>query len=310
MVKNNKKYLVSGGAGFIGSHLVDCLLKNGHKVICVDDLSTGKLENLSHHKSLIYHKKRIQDFNDNDFDENIDGIFHLAAQSSVPLSIDNFYRSSSNNLLSSLKVLDISQKLSIPLVYASSSAIYGNMEYGDDMKNNIEIISPYALDKLTIEKYAKLYWKLYKTSSIGLRFFNVYGPRQDPSNPYSGVISIFIDRISRNKPVIINGGYQTRDFIFVSNVVRSISQSMNCLLQKQYCDVINIGTGVSITIKELLKKISKIMDVNPETILKDLPEGDPERSGGSYKKMSKVLELDINQFYKIEEGLALTIEDL
>ena len=212
------KYLITGSAGFIGSHLVESLHKK-YKLILVDDLSEGLRENLPQNlrKKLI--KKKIQDISVSKI-KNLKGIFHLAAQSSVPISINNFYTSSSNNISSSLKVFELAKKFSVPVIYASSSAVYGNISVGCDIKNNFDISSPYAQDKLTLEKYSKMFFDVYKISSIGLRFFNVYGPRQNASSPYSAVIPIFIDKMKKNLPVTINGGFQTRDFIFIKDVIQ------------------------------------------------------------------------------------------
>lgn len=301
-------FLVSGGAGFIGSHLVEKLIDDGNQIICVDNLSTGYVDNLPEVDSLNFINKNIQVINTTDLRRDVDGIFHLAAQASVPVSIDSFYESSANNLLGTLKVWDIAKNLNVPIVYASSSAVYGNLPLGDDQLVKYEIMSPYAQDKLTMEDYAMMCWDVYQTPSIGLRLFNVYGPRQDPSNPYSGVISIFIDRLINNKPVTVNGGYQTRDFIFVEDIVDVIVQSMEYLFNNRLCEVFNVGTGISITIDHLLAMLADIMKVQPEVIQNELPPGDPERSVGTYNKLKNVLNIDVNQFVKIEEGLNSTIE--
>ena len=141
------------------------------------------------------------------------GIFHLAAQSSVPLSISDFYNSSSNNVASSIKVFELAKKFNIPVIYASSSAIYGDLPIGNDNKKKFSITSPYAQDKLVLEDYAKMSYDVFGVSSVGLRLFNVYGPGQNSNSPYSAVIPIFLNRMKKNQTVIINGGYQTRDFI-------------------------------------------------------------------------------------------------
>ena len=127
----------------------------------------------------------------------------------------NFYNSSTNNLESSLKVFEFSKKFSAPVVYASSSAVYGNLPLGSDQYNKFSITSPYAQDKLTVEHYAKIAFEIFNTSSVGLRLFNVYGPGQRSNSPYSAVIPIFINKMLKKLPVIINGGFQTRDFIYV-----------------------------------------------------------------------------------------------
>ena len=210
--------------------------------------------------------------------------------------------------LSSIRIFELAKLYNVPVVYASSSAVYGNLPIGNDQKEHYDILSPYAQDKLTIEHYAKMCWDLYKIPSIGLRFFNVYGPRQDPTNPYSGVISIFIDRLLNNKPVTINGGYQTRDFIFVEDIINVMVQSMEYLFNKRLCEFLNVGTGISITIDNLLKINASIMNIKPEIIRKKLPEGDPERSEGTYNKLKNILSIDIDKFVKLEDGLRATID--
>ena len=151
-------------------------------------------------------------------------------------------------------------------------------------------------------------WNVYGISSIGLRFFNVYGPRQDPTNPYSGVISIFIDNLLNNKPVIVNGGHQTRDFIFVRDIISVMLQSMEYLFNKRLCEYMNVGTGTSITIDNLLGIIAETMDMKPKVIMKELPIGDPEKSNGVYKKLKDILGIDTNNFIKIQGGLKSTID--
>ncbi len=240
----------------------------------------------------------------------VDGIFHLAAQASVPYSIENFYNSSKNNILGSLKIFDWAKELGIPVVFASSSAIYGNLSLGDDSKNNFEILSPYALDKLTMEGYASMMFNVYDVKSIGLRFFNVYGPNQDPSNPYSGVISIFIDRILKGKTITVNGGYQTRDFVYVDDIVDVMLTSMHSLHESDICDFFNVGTGKSTSVDVLLNTIKDILNADPRIIKKELPKGDPEKSEGTYEKIIEILNIDLANFVTLETGLQKTIKPL
>ena len=308
MVKDT--FLVTGGCGFIGSHLIEKLEKERVKVLCVDDLSTGYKSNLKNSDLVNFVNVRIQDFETKDFAETIKGVFHLAAQASVPRSIEDFYNSSLNNIQSTFKVFDWANKLEVPVVYASSSAVYGNLPIGDDTIENYDIISPYAQDKLTMENYARMCWNVYKTPSMGLRFFNVYGPRQDPTNPYSGVISIFIDRLLKKAPVIVNGGYQTRDFIYVKDIVNVLVNSMAMVQNQNGCNVFNIGTGNSVTINKLLSIISEILGVAPEIILKDLPLGDPKKSDGIYEKLKQVLKTNPEDFTTLKTGLLETIETI
>ena len=301
------KYLITGGAGFIGSHLVELLQASGCSVVIVDNLTTGRPENLPPlSASCSFIRRPIQDVREQDF-QDITGIFHLAAQASVPVSIEHFYESSVNNLQGSIKVLDWARKLKIPLVYASSSAVYGNLECGSDAVYKFDLQSPYALDKLVLEQYAKLAHTLYGIRSIGLRFFNVYGPRQDPTNPYSGVISIFVDNLRRRRPVTVNGGYQTRDFVYVGDVAKILKKSMDFLLANHVCDIINVGTGNSTTIDGLLSTLSQIFAANPEVVRKPLLAGDPVRSHGDYRKLVEVLGVNLSELTSLSDGLLKTI---
>lgn len=270
-------------------------------------MSSGDLSNIPNGEDILFIKKTVQELEGSEI-LDIEGIFHLAAQASVPVSIDDFYSSSSNNLLSSIRVFEWANQLDVPIVYASSSAVYGNLPLGDDQVENYDILSPYTQDKLTLEHYAKMCWNVYKTPSIGLRFFNVYGPRQDPTNQYSGVISIFIDRLLQNKPVTVNGGYQTRDFVFVEDITKVMMKSMEHLYNNKLSEVFNVGTGVSVTIDHLLAMLADIIKVEPNVILKDLPPGDPEKSEGTYEKLKNYLNIDIGQFVKLEDGLRVTID--
>jgi UDP-glucose 4-epimerase len=223
-------------------------------------------------------------------------------------SIEDFYNSSANNLLGTLKVLDLANKFKIPIVYATSSAVYGNLANGNDANKKFDILSPYAQDKLTMEHYAGMAWKVYKTKSIGLRFFNVYGPRQDPTNSYSGVISIFVDRLLKGMPVTVNGGYQTRDFIYIGDVVNVLLKSMKILFHKDTCEVVNVGTGISITIDILLETLNILLGTEPEVIRAKLPEGDPAISGGTYKKLEKIIDVNIRHFSPLKVGLQKTVD--
>mgnify|MGYP003682605265 CR=1 FL=1 len=159
-----------------------------------------------------------------------------------------------------------------------------------------------------MELYAEMAYKLYQFSSIGLRFFNVYGPRQDPSSPYSGVISIFVDRLLREYPLIINGGYQTRDFIFVKDVIDIIYRSIMLSSKKPVCEQINVLTGNTVTIDELASQLMKETSKSVEKNYNPLPVGDPEKSNGTTEKMVELLNVDLKQMVTLEEGLIETVE--
>jgi nucleoside-diphosphate-sugar epimerase len=301
------KLLVTGGAGFIGSNLCDILIKSNHEIIVVDNLSTGKLSNLSSviHK-IDFFNEDIESFNFDSID--VDVVIHLAAQPSVPLSISNFKTSSTSNLLGTVNVIDYCCNHQIPLIYASSSAIYGGLEFGNDKSLEMDILSPYAADKYCMELYAKTANKLYQLSSIGLRFFNVYGPRQDPSSPYSGVISIFIDRLLNGESVTINGGYQTRDFIYVQDVIEIIYKAITVAKQNVVCEQINVLTGNSISVDLLLDILSEKIGYDVQKIYQDLPNGDPEESNGSTGKMETNLSVNLTELVQLDDGLASTID--
>ena len=301
-----RRYIITGCAGFIGSNLTKNLYKNCD-LILVDDLSEGSVKNLPRvlRKKLI--KKRIQDIK-NLKTKKIHGIFHLAAQASVPLSLKNFYESSTNNLASSIKVFEISKKYSAPVVYASSSAVYGDLALGNDEVDKFSIFSPYAQDKLTVESYAKLLFKIFKIPSIGLRLFNVYGPGQRANSPYSSVIPIFIYRMLRKLPLIINGGFQTRDFVYINDVVDVMIKLMNKIQKQKIYKIFNLGTGRSVQIDLLFNLIKKKFKTSPKVVRKKLKKFDAKKSSGTFKKINKFLNLKKNYFTKLNEGLDETID--
>ena len=265
MKKN--KYLITGCAGFIGSNLVKRFHRNSD-LILVDDLSEGSVSNLPKklRKQLI--KKRIQDIK-NFKTKKLDGIFHLAAQSSVPLSLTKFYKSSSNNIQSSLRVFEISKKFAAPIVYASSSAVYGNLPLGNDKSNKFSITSPYAQDKLIVENYAKMLFEIFKVPSVGLRLFNVYGPGQRSNSPYSAVVQ----KIKKKK-------------IF---------------------QIFNVGTGRSVNINYLFKLIKKVLRVNPKVKIRKLDKFDPRKSSGTFKKINNFLKLKKYNYTRLENGIVKTV---
>ena len=302
------KYLITGCAGFIGSTLVNKIYKN-YELILVDDLSEGLLINLPKilRKKLI--KKKVQDIKKLNT-KKLDGIFHFAAQSSVPLSLNNFYKSTVNNIASTIKVFQFSKKFSAPVIFASSSAVYGNLSLGNDKKERFSITSPYAQDKLTLEHYAKMSFEIFKTPSIGLRLFNVYGPGQKSNSPYSAVIPIFIRRMLKKIPVIINGGFQTRDFIYVQDVIDIMLILMKKIQKEKKFHIFNLGTGRSIKISYLFKLIKRSTGANPKVIRKKLNKFDPKKSSGTCGKILNYLKLRKYNFTKLESGLIKTIHSM
>tara|TARA_B100001248_G_scaffold262736_1_gene261968 strand:+ start:23745 stop:24671 length:927 start_codon:yes stop_codon:yes gene_type:complete len=300
-------YLVTGGAGFIGSHLVEALLASGNTVTIIDDLSSGSEDNLAAIQGAAFIDAKLQDYNLKKL-EAIDGIFHLAAQVSVPLSIKDFKNSSINNIASSLNVLDHAKEKQTPVVYASSSAVYGNLPAGDDEQAQVHLKSPYAADKYCLEQYAKTCHELFQLPSMGMRFFNVYGPRQDPNNPYSGVISIFIKQFIEQRPITLFGGEQTRDFIFVKDIAKLLIKGMQRLHGKPCCEVTNIGTGHSISIQALAELLAKLFNTQLNAQYSPLPAGDPLHSTCISKHLTTLLEVTQKDFLPLKEGLRQTIE--
>lgn len=256
-------FLVTGGAGFIGSHVTEQLLRAGHRVTIVDPLTTGSLNNLPVHPNLKLIKKDIatcqpQDFGGEGRQEPIDGVAHLAAIPSVATSWLQPTDAHYHNLSTTVAVLQLCKALNIPrLVFASSAAVYGDrVEPSIAEEQTPSPISPYGLQKLVSEQYIHLFAHEFDLSCISLRLFNVFGPRQSPNSPYSGVISIFTKAMQENLPITIYGdGTQTRDFVFVKDVANAFVKSLIVPLLPQTALVCNVGTGRAISLLELVNTL-------------------------------------------------------
>jgi nucleoside-diphosphate-sugar epimerase len=299
--------LVTGGAGFIGSHIVDRLLDEGFKVRVLDNLSTGEKKNLAQHQN----KKSFQ-FIEGDirnFDlvkktvKGVDAVFHEAALVSVTRSVENPLLSNEVNITGTVNLLKACVDAHVKrFLYASSCAVYGDTETLPNHENLApKPLSPYAVDKLAAENYAKVFHNVYGLETVSLRYFNVYGPRQK-YGPYSGVISIFINRLLKNKPPIIYGdGKQTRDFINVKDVVEANMLALS--KRKAVGEVFNISTGEATTINKLTETIQKIMD---KTSLKPVHAeprpGDIKHSYGDISKARRNLEYEPR--VQLEKGLS------
>lgn len=303
------KALVTGGAGFIGSHLVDGLLSEGCQVTVIDDLSTGSLANLEHVK------ERITFYQEDIRNQEIlikaavdcDIIFHLAAVVSVPQTVDNPIDSAMVNEMGTLFVLEAARPNKIQRVVLSSScAVYGDDPAIPKHENmNVKPQSPYAVQKLSNEFYARLYFELYELETVCLRYFNVYGPRQDPSSPYSGVISIFMTKATSNStPVIYGDGNQYRDFIFVADVVRAnlLAAGTDAACGK----IFNVGTGGFVRINELWEMISRQADCKIKPEYKPPRSGDILESVANIDSATKILGFEPE--YSFEKGLKETFE--
>ena len=248
-------FLISGGAGFIGSHIVEQLLLEGHRVTVVDNLVTGNLQNLPQHSELNFIQKDIATCQPRDFTQPIDGIAHLAATPSVAESWLNPLAVHHNNLSTIIAVLLLCKALNIPrLVFASSAAVYGNTEQLPISEAQLACpISPYGLQKLVSEQYINLFAKQLGLSFVSLRLFNVFGPRQLPNSSYSGVISIFTTLMQENLPLKIYGdGTQTRDFIYVKDVAVAFTKALTTPLLMGTCITCNVGMGQGTSLLQLV----------------------------------------------------------
>ncbi|MBS4536517.1 SDR family oxidoreductase [Clostridium sp. D2Q-14] len=296
--------LVTGGAGFIGSHIVDRLIENGDKVIIIDNLSTGKKENIN--TRAIFYNKDIRDKDISEIFENEkpEYLIHHAAQINVQQSIQNPVLDGDINILGTINLLENCRKYNIKkVIYASSAAVYGEPEYlGIDENHPIKPISNYGISKLTPEHYIKVYSEIYNIRYNILRYANAYGIRQDPDGE-GGVVSIFMNRILNKKsPKIFGDGNHTRDFIYVDDIVEAnILALVNGDNEK-----INIGTGKSISIRKLFEIMNSIIGYNLE-VEYDIPrEGDIRHSYFNINKSKDSLGWEPK--YSLEEGLKNTIK--
>ena len=250
------RILVTGGAGFIGSHLVDRLIKENHKVIVIDNLTTGKEENINPQAE--FYNLDIYDFEKiKPLFEKIDFVFHLAAIPQILVSIKDPVETSKVNILGTINVFKAAIEAKVKrVIFASSSSVYGNQEklpLKENMRPNP--VNPYALQKLVGEQFAKLFTKLYRIPIISLRYFNVYGPRININSDYSSVIGKFLKQKAEGKPLTIFGnGEQTRDFCYIDDVVDATIKAMKSKKLKGG-EVINIGSGKSYSINYLANLI-------------------------------------------------------
>jgi UDP-glucose 4-epimerase len=254
------KVLITGGAGFIGSHLVDQLLAAGNSVRVLDNLSTGKRENLLAHAQLEFIQGDIRDRNlVLDSVRGVQAIVHLAAVASVQASVDDPTGTHETNFDGTLYLLEAARQEQIRrFLYASSAAVYGDNTHLPLVEDEIlNPLSPYAADKLAGEFYLRFYHAKFGIETTAFRFFNIFGPRQDPSSPYSGVISIFVERVSQGEPVTLFGdGHQTRDFVYVGDLVKLLAQTLTT--PQTAGQVINVGRGKQCSLLDLLAALEKL----------------------------------------------------
>ncbi|HYF85074.1 SDR family NAD(P)-dependent oxidoreductase [Azospirillum sp.] len=259
-------YLITGGCGFIGSHLADRLLADGHRVTILDNLSSGRLDNKPEAAKLVVgdvaDPDAVREAMAGDDGEGVDGVFHLAAVASVQKSRELWAETHRTNLLGTVTVFEAARDAKrggpIPVVYASSAAIYGDNTNTPLKEDELpRPLSAYGVDKLGCEMHARVAWSIQGVPTVGFRFFNVYGPRQDPMSPYSGVISIFARRVARGEDVEIHGdGQQVRDFVFVGDVVRILALAM----ERRFAgaQVFNLCTGRATSLVMLLDVLQEL----------------------------------------------------
>tara|TARA_B100000678_G_scaffold289789_1_gene301179 strand:+ start:852 stop:1751 length:900 start_codon:yes stop_codon:yes gene_type:complete len=270
------RYAVTGGAGFVGSHLVKLLIKKGHEVKVIDNLHTGKMENLQEVKNEIeFQKIDIQDYNSIEKELNsVDGVFHQAALTVVQDSFKMPEKYHDVNVKGTENIFKIAQKNNFKVVYASSSSVYGHQNVVPILEDfEKKPINPYGKTKLDDENLAEKYAK-YNVKIIGLRYFNIFGKGQ--TLEYAGVITKFLDRIKDKKPPIVFGtGSQIRDFIHVEDIANANYLAMNSDVSNLH---VNVGTGNSISILELAKIMIDISNLDLEPIMEKALEGDIEKS--------------------------------
>jgi nucleoside-diphosphate-sugar epimerase len=300
--------LITGGCGFIGSHIAEALVADGVKVRVFDNFSSGKLENLKGFGNGI----EVIRGDVCDPDElssamkGVSHVFHEAALVSVAVSVENPIDNDSINIRGTLNVLQAARAAKVKrVVFATSAAVYGNnpvLPKREDMLPEPE--SPYALGKLTGEYYLKLFSSLYGVETVALRYFNVFGPRQDGKSMYSGVISRFTDDLrSGRTPTIFGDGQQTRDFVYVKDVVQANLLAMRSA-QVGHGEVFNVATGKTVSLLQLLDALKKIMGVQVVPVFKEARAGDIKHSLADISKIQAAL--GYVPKFGLEEGLRAT----
>jgi nucleoside-diphosphate-sugar epimerase len=301
-------YLITGGAGFIGSHLTEELARRGQTVRVVDSLITGKRANLAHVPHV--------DFVEGDLADpavaaravkGMDYVLHQAAIPSVPRSVQDPITSNRANVTASLNILVAARDAGVKrFIYAGSSSAYGKtpaLPKREDMPPNP--LSPYALQKLVGEQYCQMFTQLYRFETVSIRYFNVFGPRQDPGSPYSGVISLFSTALLEGRqPIIYGDGEQTRDFTYVANVVDGVLRA--CDPPNAAGEVINVATGGRISLNELLRVMNRIVGSNVQAVYMDARAGDVKDSQADITKARTLL--GYTPTVSLEDGLRHTLE--
>ena len=289
----NKNILITGGLGFIGSHIADELIDD-NKITIIDNLSTGSLKNLKtpEHENL---KIVIEDINNTNLDElleDVDFVFHLSAMASVPLSIDDPIKCNENNVDATIKLLDASVRNNVKkVIFSSSSAVYGENKNMPLKESELPMpTSPYAASKASCELYLQTFYDSYGLNYVALRYFNVFGPKQDKNSQYAAVIPNFISALLEGEqPVIYGDGEQTRDFIFVKDVVQANIKAC----ESDFNGIVNVASGKKLSVNKLYEIIQKTLgsDVEPKYL--------PTRAGDIKHSLADVTNLEKINF-KVE----------
>lgn len=314
-----KSILVTGGAGFIGSHLIEKFLELGATVKCLDNLSTGNLENLKsfeNHPDFEFIEGDIRDFETcKKAVSGCDFVSHQAALGSVPRSLDNPLASNAVNVSGFLNMLEASRLEGIEhFVYAASSATYGDATTLPKMESEIgDPLSPYAATKLINEIYAGVYFKNFGFNTIGLRYFNVFGPRQDPNGAYAAVIPTFIKSLMLKESPVINGdGSFSRDYTYIDNVVQANLLALTTSRKHALNEIYNIAYGEQTTLVELVNEIKERL-LNYDQNVSDVePVFGPERKGDVPHSLASITKarnlLGYEPEFDLTTGLAETVE--
>jgi len=301
-------YLVTGGAGFIGSHLVEELLRRGERVRVVDNLATGKRVNLAHLSAVDFLEGDLADIAvAHRAVKGMEIVLHQAAIPSVPRSVEDPVTSNRANVDAALNLLVAARDAGIRrVVYAGSSSAYGDTPVLPKVENMPTApLSPYALQKLVAEDYCRMFTRLYGLETVTTRYFNVFGPRQDPSSPYSGVISLFVSALCAGRAPTIHGdGEQTRDFTYVANVVDGVLKASSA--PGVSGEVINVATGGRISLNQLFRTIHDLVGASVEPVYAAPRRGDVRDSRADVEKARRLLGYEPTVSF--DEGLRKTIE--
>ena len=306
------KILVTGGAGFIGSNICDALIEKGVKVTCLDNFSTGKKDNIKHllnnHNFSLIEGDIVSLEICLKASKDVDYIIHQAAWGSVPRSIEMPLFYEKNNVLGTMNIFEAARINKVKkVVYASSSSVYGDSEILPK-KEGIEgkTLSPYALTKRIDEEYSRLFYKLYGVKSIGLRYFNVFGRRQDPNGQYAAVIPKFVSACIKNETSYINGdGSYSRDFTYIDNVIEANMKALLYSDDRSYGRAFNIAYGGQVTIKNLYYTIADLLGCRLDPVYRDNRPGDIPHSNADISEAKTCFKYEPS--YSFERGIELAI---